>query len=477
MSHNSKTHTHSDNDDIDFSDNETTPTSENVTNLSPPTKIDFQHMIVFTPRGQEDDSEEDEGDEEDREEDEEEEEEDYYASRLSFMELLRNSIFSQHFGRSKGGYHFPLTFKTIHPSSPRFSERLIPRNSSLPILDQTLLPLRSEPRAIDWNPDLGSMEIFIPLQIDDKEDEKDKSEDEGQVEDLAEEKKIDKEVDEERKRVIREANEKFDNEYGIARNAADSDEESEEDIDENDTTGSSSKRRRRPWFLDGWDEVWEVPDCRQFEPSEPIVYEIMRPSDMTIVVLAPFISEEKFTSLYDGVKVLRATWVGPKPLSRQRNSAREKIETIFTLWDTTHIVTEVDSIEELQNYMQVRNIPGKIMVVRIEWLEEMIREKKTIDPRPYSLRKVLNMTTPHIYKSESKETGKVENRKDDKPDDMNVGEVNITSMEMKGIDDKVRGENDNNDMNQNVQGQKRSLEHDAEESLEIEAIPKKVRKD
>ncbi|KAF9089620.1 hypothetical protein BGX27_002436 [Mortierella sp. AM989] len=312
------------------------------------------------------------------------------------MVLLTNRIRADVFGSlspwgRKKQYQFPVAFKTIHPSSPRFSEK----KRSRPTLSEEHLPLKMAPRAADWNPDPASMEVFLPQNNDDNNGDEDSPEMES--EDEAEEAKKDKELESATKKAIAKANEKFDKEYGPVINGSDvedDDDRNEDDDEEKDKDNHDGRNEdditkpRRAWFLDGWDEVWEIPDCRQFEIEDPIVYEMMKPSDITVTVMARTLSQYKLTSLYDGVKKINASWSGPKPYSRRRYSTRERWQTRFNLWDTTHIVTDMDTFEEVSSYFGFRHILGRVMVVRYEWLERTIQEKKAIDPRPYGLRRI-----------------------------------------------------------------------------------------
>ncbi|KAG0007698.1 hypothetical protein BGZ80_004348 [Entomortierella chlamydospora] len=399
-------------------------------------------------------SKDQEGDSEESDEYQEDESEHYSDDSddvWSFARMIRESIFRSLDTRHRQGrYRFPVAFRTTPPPSPRFSERPLSRNSSPPTLGEAHLPLRSEPRAEDWRPDPASMEVFLQ-QIDDSDEDNHHSE-ERDVEDPIEEERMDKLLDETVKNAVKEANAKFDKEYGPAFRDSnsgtddeddDEEEEEEEDSDKDGTLkpqrGRRRRRRRRPWFLDGWDEIWDIPDCKQFEWEEPLVYEMMKPSDMDILILDRHLSQAKLTFYYDELKKMHARWSGPKPFSRRRYS-------------------------------------GKTMVVSCEWLEETIRERKPIDPRPYALRKI------NIVENNTKVEDKDQIDNKDKAE--NAGE----SMAGDTSGDKMEGiigggesgvgmeDTDFEGTKRDMDAQKRSLDQ-IEEIEQTERSCKKLRED
>ncbi|KAF9349152.1 hypothetical protein BGX26_012523 [Mortierella sp. AD094] len=428
---------------------------------------------------QESNSEESDEDQEDESENDSDDSDDIW----SFTQMMRESIFrSLDTRRSQGRYRFPVAFRTTPPPSPRFSERSLSRSSSLLTLGEAHLPLRSEPRAEDWRPDPTSMEVFLQqVENSDDDDDDDDSED-SDTEDPIEEGKRDKELDERLKKAVVEANAKFDKEYGPAffdiNSGTDDEDDEEEDGDKNETRKAQSqprrRRRRRLWFLHGWDEVWDVPDCKQFEWEEPLVYEIMKPSDMNILVLTRYLSQAKLTFYYDELKKMHAQWAGPKPLSRRRYSLRERMQTRYSLWDTTHIVTDMKDYEHVKSCIPARNLPGKIMVVSCEWLEETIQERKPIDPRPYALRKIKiveNNTTKVEDKDLTDNKDKAENAGGDMVEDTSGDKMEDTGGDKSGVGTE---DTDFEGKKQSMDAQKRSLDQ-IEEVEEAERSCKKAR--
>ncbi|KAF9152203.1 hypothetical protein BGX21_005128 [Mortierella sp. AD011] len=449
---------------------------------------------------QESNNEESEDQESDSEESDEyqEDESEHYSDdsddMWSLTQIIRESVFRSLDTRHRQGrYRFPVAFRTTPPPSPRFSERPLSRNSSPPTLGEAHLPLRSEPRAEDWRPDPASMEVFLQ-QIDDSDEDNHDSE-EGDVEDPIEEERMDKLLDKAVKNAVKEANAKFDKEYGPAfpdngpgTDDVDDDEDDDDEEEDSDEDGTlktqwrtqrrQRRRRRRPWFLDGWDEIWDIPDCKQFEWEEPLVYEMMKPSSMDILILHHHLSQAKLTFYYDELKKMHARWSGPKPFSRRRYSARETKQTRYSLWNTTHIVTDMKDYEEVKNYIRVHNLPGTTMIVSCEWLEETIRERKPIDPRPYALRKIniVENNTKGEDKDQTDNKDKIENADESMVEDTvgdKMGDIAVDGGDKSGVGME---DTDFEGTKRDMDAQKRSLDQ-IEEIEQTERSCKKLRED
>ncbi|KAG0220772.1 hypothetical protein BGX31_010609 [Mortierella sp. GBA43] len=95
------------------------------------------------------------------------------------------------------------------------------------------------------------------------------------------------------------------------------------------------------------------------------------------------------TMVFDGMRKrvieLKGHWVGPKTKALALDPRTKQELPALDQEQTTHIVTELTSLQAVMQHLNVKEINPKITVVSREWLQDTITYKRVMDPENYTL--------------------------------------------------------------------------------------------